>query len=345
MHLTYNDEWKEMVKLMGSADPAMAAQAAREFALAVNEPIRRAIFDCDIARDIFVPEEMGDCGCNMYQLDIVEPGTEREYVAYAIPACASHPRHYFESDYLTVPTYRVGSCVEACEEHIQKARYNMVARLMRVYEASFTRKLNLDAWHLILAAGLDRNIVVYDPVAKTGQFTKRLLSLMKLAMKRNNGGNGGSCERQIGLTDLYVSPEAMEDILNWGLDQVSDDVRTQIFNTCDGLSVVHCVKMHSLHELGVGQEFNNYYTTDLGGTLPDASNTGGALDSTTAKEEIVVGLNLDPDVRRDSFVMPVETPLRTMPWSCPQNAIQGFRGYWEHGLAVLSSRPIILGSY
>ena len=41
----------------------------------------------------------------------------------------------------------------------------------------------------LLAAGVDRNIVVFDSDADAGQFTKRLVSLMKTVMRRNGGGN------------------------------------------------------------------------------------------------------------------------------------------------------------
>ena len=82
---------------------------------------------------------------------------------------------------------------------------------MEVLEASFVKKMNDDGWHTILAAGVDRNIVVFDSDAAAGQFTKRLVNLMKTVMRRNGGGNSSSNNRGQ-LTDLYVSPEAMEDL-------------------------------------------------------------------------------------------------------------------------------------
>jgi len=69
-----------------------------------------------------------------------------------------------------------------------------------------------------LAAGVDRNILVYDADAAAGQFTKRLISLLKVVMRRNAGGNSASIKRGT-LTDLYLSPEGLEDIRNWGVDQ------------------------------------------------------------------------------------------------------------------------------
>ena len=59
-------------------------------------------------------------------------------------------------------------------------------------EAGFVKKMNDDGWHTLLAAGVDRNVLVFDADASNGQFTKRLISLMKTVMRRNAGGNSGS---------------------------------------------------------------------------------------------------------------------------------------------------------
>ena len=55
--------------------------------------------------------------------------------------------------------------------------------------------MNDDGWHTLLVAGVDRNVLVYDADAADGQFTKRLISLMKTVMRRNAGGNTGSLKR------------------------------------------------------------------------------------------------------------------------------------------------------
>ena len=80
--------------------------------------------------------------------------------------------------------------------------------------------MNDDGWHTLLAAGVDRNIVVYDSDAMLASSLRDLVSLMKTVMRRNGGGNSASNNRG-SLTDLYVSPEAMEDIRNWGVDQLT----------------------------------------------------------------------------------------------------------------------------
>lgn len=55
-----------------------------------------------------------------------------------------------------------------------------------------------DAWHVLLASVADRNIIVYDQDNTDGQCTKRLLSLMKVTMRRNSYREMGT------ITDIYI---------------------------------------------------------------------------------------------------------------------------------------------
>ena len=79
---------------------------------------------------------------------------------------------------------------------------------------------------LFLSAAVDRNVLVYDGDAAEGQFTKRLISLMKTVMRRNGGGNSVTANGR--LSDIYMSPEGIEDIRNWGVDQVDEVTRRDL---------------------------------------------------------------------------------------------------------------------
>jgi hypothetical protein len=201
---------------------------------------------------------------------------------------------------------------------------------MEVLESSFVKKMNDDGWHTLLAAGVDRNIVVYDSDASAGLFTKRLVSLMKTVMRRNGGGNSASNNRGL-LTDLYVSPESMEDIRNWGIDQVDEVTRREIYTAADGtLNRVFGVNLHDLDELGEGQEYQLFYSNILSGTLPGS------------KSEIVVGLDLR---KRDSFIMPVREQVQIFEdETLHRQKRAGFYGWAEQGFAVLDNRRVLLGS-
>jgi hypothetical protein len=198
-------------------------------------------------------------------------------------------------------------------------------------ESQFTKKLNDDGFHTILSAGVDRNILVYDSDAATGVFSKRLVSLMKTVVRRNGGGNSTSIDRGT-LTDLYLSPEGIEDIRNWGVDEVDPVTRRELITQDGGLLVrIFQVNLHDLDELGEGQEYQNFYTSDLSGSLPTGDN------------EIVVGLDLS---RQDSFVMPVRENVQIFEDdTLHRQRRAGLYGWAEHGFAVLDNRRVLLGSF
>jgi hypothetical protein len=125
----------------------------------------------------------------------------------------------------------------------------------------------------------------------------------------------------------------MEDLRNWGVDQIDEITRREIYTAGDGDNAVNRVfgiNLHDIDELGEGQEYQEFYTTVLSGTLP-------AGDS-----EIVVGLDLRSN---DSFIMPVRQEVQVFEDdTLHRQKRAGFYGWAEQGFAVLDNRRVLLGS-
>jgi hypothetical protein len=323
-------ELTELLKRSGSANREESLNANAEFAKALELPLRQGVLSGDILDGIFEAIQLAPGATPEFPLDFLSPGSERDFVAYTIPNHGRIPERHVEGDYVMVPTYDVGASIDYLLKYARDARWDVVGRAMEVLEAQFTKKMNDDGWHTLLAAGVDRNIVVFDSDADAGQFTKRLVSLMKTVMRRNGGGNSASNNRGM-LTDLYVSPEAMEDLRNWNVDQVDEITRREIYTAADGaINRIFGVNLHDLDELGVGQEYQAYYTDTLGATM-------GGSDT-----EIVVGLDLR---RNDSFIMPVRQEVQIFEdETLHRQKRAGFYGWAEVGFAVLDNRRVLLGS-
>jgi len=323
-------ELTDLLVRSGSANREVALAANREFAKALELPLRQGILNGNILDGIFEPIRLAQSATPEFPLDFLAPGTEKDFVAYTIPNHGYIPERHIEGDYVMVPTFDIGASIDYLLKYARDARWDVVGRAMEVLEGSFVKKMNDDGWHTILAAGVDRNIVVYDSDAAAGQFTKRLVSLMKTVMRRNGGGNTTSNNRGK-LTDLYVSPEAMEDIRNWGVDQVDEVTRREIYTAADGtLNRVFGINLHDLDELGEGQEYQLFYSNVLNGTLPGSD------------YELVVGLDLS---KRDSFIMPIRQEVQVFEDdTLHRQKRAGFYGWAEQGFAVLDNRRVILGS-
>ena len=324
----------DLLKRSGSSEKNEALAAQRELAKAIELPLREGVLVGNILDGIFeaIPMEPGTT--TEFPLDLLAPGEEDEFVAYTNPGHGRIPERAVEGDYVMVPTYSITSSIDYLLRYAREARWDVVGRAVQVLEASFVKKMNDDGWHTILSAGTDRNILVYDADAAAGQFTKRLVSLMKTVMRRNGGGNSASINRST-LTDLYISPEGLEDIRNWGVDQIDEVTRREIYQAADGSAIltrVFGVNIHDIDELGESQEYQKFFTTDLSGSLGPSSDV-----------ELVVGLDQNAT---DSFVMPVKENVQVYEAdTMHRHQRAGMYGWAEMGFAVLDNRRVLLGSF
>ena len=328
-----DDHFIDLIKRSGSADKTEALSAQHELAIALETPLRKGVLVGDVLDGIFERLTMAPGTAVEFPLDLLAPGTESEHVAYTNPGHGRIPERAVEGDYVSVPTYTIASSIDYLLRYAREARWDVVGRAMQVLEAGFVKKMNDDGWHTLLAAGVDRNVMVYDADAAVGQFTKRLISLMKTVMRRNAGGNSGSLNRGK-LTDLYLSPEALEDIRNWGIDQVDEVTRREIYQAGDdgaAITRIFGVNLHDMDELGASQEYQNFYTDQLSGTF-----TGSDV-------ELVVGLDQSSN---DSFIMPVKQDVQIFEDDALHRQQRaGFYGWAEIGFAVLDNRRILLGGF
>ena len=324
-------EMNQLLSRAGSLKREESLAATSELAKALELPLRQGVMSGNILGDIFEAINLQPGATAEFPLDFLAPGTEKEFVAFTIPNHGRIPERHVEGDYVMVPTYDVGASIDWLLKYARDARWDVVGRAMEVLQGQFVKKNNDDGWHTLLSAGADRNILIYDGDASSGMFSKRLVSLMKVVMRRNGGGNSTSINRGE-LTDLYLSPEGHEDIRNWGVDEVDEFTRRDLITKEGGLLVrIFQVNLHTLDELGEGQEYQNFYTVDLSGTMP------------AGKNEILVGLDLR---NNDSFVMPVRAPVQVFEdEALHRQRRAGMYGWAEHGFAALDTRRVLLGAF
>ena len=325
-------EFLELLRRSGDSDKTVAVQAQREIAKALETPLRKGVLFGDVVRGIYEAMPLEPGASPEFPLDLLAPGTEIDHIAFTNPGNGRIPEKHVESDYVMINTYGVTSSIDFLLRYAREANWNVVGRAMQVLESSFVKKMNDDGWHTLLAAAVDRNILVYDGDAGAGQFTKRLVSLMKTVMRRNGGGNSITAPGR--LTDLYTSPEAIEDIRNWGIDQLDDVSRREVYVANDSgpqLTRVFGVNLHDLFELGDGQEYQDYFLNDLGGSIE------------AADVELVIGIDQSAN---DSFVMPVKKEVEIFEDpTLHRHQRQGYYGWAEMGFGVLDNRRIIAGSF
>jgi len=334
----------EALRATASSERAVREQAQQTFAAELNMPLRQGVFDRDNLGGIYEKQVLAPGAQANYPLDFVKPGEEDNYTAFTMPKQGRVPERHVEGDELWVPTFNIANSIDWSLKYAKEARFDVIMRAIRVYEAGFVRKINSDGWRTILGAADGRGLVVtangnapftgsaLTPTAAAGQFTKELISRMKTAMTRGAGGNGNSGR----LTDVYLSLEAMEDIRAWDVDEIDEFTRREIFVSREyGLAQIYGVVLHEMTEFGEGQEYEEFLETTLG-------RSHQTINSVTLKE-FCLGLDLST---MDSFVMPIREELQT--YEDPnlyRSQRAGIYGWMEHGFAVLDPRRVLIGEF
>lgn len=326
------DENIALLRATASENPDSAIAAQKALIAALQEPLRQGVMDGDNLGSIFSPHVLAAGAQANYQLDFLRPGEEDlNFTAFTLPKQGRIPERHVEGDELWVPTFRIANAIDWDLRYARDARWDIVSKALEVFKMGFVRKINEDGWHTVLAAANSRGLVVTDPVAQNGQFTKELVSKMITAMTRNAGGNG-----QYGrLTDLFVSMEAIEDIRAWDVSEIDEVTRREIL-TSGGASVMRLygVILHAMTEFGVGQEYQNYLINVL-----SLSVTG----EDAGDAEFVIGLDLSTN---DSFVRPIREELQTFEdASMHRQQRAGLYGWLEHGFAILDNRRLEIGTF
>lgn len=308
------------------ADIAQKVQKGEQvLTLAPTKPV---IYPGDIVTDIFSINEIPGGTVAEYP---VEMAGDTDYIAVEIPDDGRLPERLVVADSTFVRTFEYGNSVTWKQSYALNGNVVAIAKAKKMFMAGFLKKMNDIGWHAVMGAAAERNLVVTDPNAPAGTFTRPLLTAMMRQMRRQAGGNAASGDK-FRLTDVFVSLEAMEDILLWDTDDVN---ALSVFETLveQGYATfkIHGVRIHVMDELGVGQEYQSYLADTLGVSLG------------TGDQEFCIGLDLTKD---DTFVMPISQRLQVIPMtSLIERQRMGLAGWMNLGAAVLDARAVILGSF
>ena len=262
-----------------------------------------------------------------FPLDFFTPAASDgdEFTAVTIPSEGALPVRKVDGDEVHVPTYKIGNQISWNLDYARDGRWDVISRAIEVFTNGFTKKMNADGWHTLLAAA--GTTQTRDTAAAASSFTKSLITDLQVAMKRQAGG------RDSRMTDLFLSPEAIADVRKFDGDIVDEGTLRALLSH-DGENVLpslYGVNLHELLELGASQDYNDYYTTTLGNTI-------GGSDT-----EICIGLDLN---KRDSFVMPVREDMQMFDdANLHRSGEAGVYGWMQLGFGVLDTRRVILGSF
>lgn len=324
-----NDEHKELLRQTASKDPAIQKEYRQALAQTLDGAFKSAVLEEDTLMGIFQKIIVPEGGDTRFPIHFLEPGDEEDHIAFVMPKEGAIPHRFIEGDEVYVSTYEVANSIDWPIRYARDARWDVIADAMDVFYYGFTRRMNDDGWKTVISSAVT-NGAVTDSDAADGALTKKLITNLQIGMKRLTGG------RRSQVTDIFLSPEALADIRNWGASVLDETTRREVFQGSEVLPSIFGVKLHELYDLGEGQRFQTYIEDSDG---PDKSAWF------TSDKEFCIALDLS-NRPNYPFKMPIREELGVFDdEAMHREARAGVYGWMELGFTVLDARYGMVGTF
>ncbi len=355
----------ELVKAIGSKDPAVSRPAAEAFAAAIGPVIAQVLEQAGTASLIFVDQPYQEDDSPSYPLDLWYNEADGYVTVWTQTIAGGLPSSEIAgvAD-LKFSTYRLDSAVNFLKKYARKHNLNVLSKTVERMLNEVLIKQERQAWAVLLRACGEATTKV-NGVATGHTIAATTAGLVQLddfnrLMTRNRRINssyaGGTAlvPYSKGITDVFMSPEMKEQIRGFSYQPMNtrgvpnsdestvlglpDRVREEIYRSA-GADEIFGVNITEMNEFGKTFKYNvlfgNYAVAGIG--------PAGANFSTTTNE-IVFGMDLTRDaavraVATDgdtgsTFVSSVDDQFRI------RDDRQGFFGQLEEGRLLLDARSI-----
>ena len=356
-------EQVELIKAMGSSNKVDAIEAQDAFAAFISPVIQEVLLQAGTASALYEDMTYDEDDSPSIPVDLYYGEPEGTFAVWQQTVAGGLPTQQIGSfQEIKVSTYPLDSAISFDKRYVRKCRLDVVARGLERLANDVLIKQERNAWYVVLKMLADAqtkgvNHVFRADTAGTFQMedVNKAITLLKRLNAAYNGASPVGNEGR-GLTDLYVSPEIMEQIRSFAYNPVNtkqalggttsipmtDSVRERIYSS-GGATDIWGVTLHELLELGVGRKYNVLFD-QIAGTKAFSKADGTGSADFGASEEILIGV----DRSRRSFIRTLavnaETGgsfnLRPDDQFLARSGKVGFYGGLEEGRVGLDSRAV-----
>ena len=371
LKLKNTPEQVELIKAMGSKDPAVAREASDAFAAFLGPVVRQVLMQANTSAGIYTDAPYDEDDNPSYPLDLYyNEGANVVQVWSQSMAGGLPTSHISGLEEMKIATYRLDSAVSMGKRYARKARLDVVSKAVERMANEVLVKQDRNAWAVILKAlaeastGGLKHLVTSQSTPGTSpavsQFTLEDLNDCMQRLARINESYAGGTPAEAyskGLTDLYVSPKAMADIRAFSYNAVGgstagqavtdlpDQIRSDIYRAA-GAGSIFGVNIHQLLELGPSEKYQVLLNTFTGSTqYPTIDGTTGGAFVVDADDSTLIGI----DNSKGAFVRPVArgeggetfTAVPDDQFYAARMEKMGFYGFLEEGRVCLDARAIV----
>lgn len=366
LKLKNTPEQVELIKAMGSKNQLVAREASEAFAAFIGPVVSKVLTMAGTSGLIYTDSEYDEDDNPSYPLDLYYNEDADFISVWSQGVAGGLPTSTVEGlAEMKIATYRLDSAVSFLKKYARRARLDVVSKAVERMAQEILLKQERNAWAVILKALAEAStkgtshLQVARDVANH-RFEPGDLSALMTRIKRINAAWGSGTPADFdskGLTDLFVSPEIMQEVRGFAYNPVNNlgsktngpvalpnNVREDIWRSA-GMSEIYGVVLHEILELGTSKRYNTLFTSfesaagDPLNGLIDSGNWDGSTD------QILVGL----DLGREAFIRPVARQhdsngtFSALPDDqfVTRSEKTGFYGFLEEGRVCIDSRAVV----
>jgi hypothetical protein len=370
LKLKNTPEQVELVKALGSKDVAVAREAQEAFAAFIGPVIQKVIKQAATAGAIYSDVNYDEDDNPSYPLDLYYDQGAGHVTVWSQSMAGGLPTSLTEGvKELKISTYRLDAAVSLLKKYARRSRLDVVSKALERMAQEVLLKQERNAWAVILKALANSNSS-NSTAANTGHVMatneesvfsvadiSRLMTMMRRISASFANGTADPTD-SFGLTDLYVSPEVLEQVRSFaynplntrntanGVMGLPDAVREDVWRGA-GMSEIYGVTIHDLVELGISKKYNDLFGTFAQNGIAHTGSTVIGAQSTnfaTAADEILIGV----DASKEAFIRPIAqnadsgatfTALPDDQFAQRSDKV-GFYGSLEEGRVCIDARAV-----
>ncbi len=361
LKLKNTPEQVELIKAMGSKNRATAREAQEAFAAFLGPVVRQVLNQAGTAGAVYTDVPFDEDDSPSYPLDLYYNEGDNYVQTWSQSVAGGLPTSAVDGmAELKISTYRLDSAVSFLAKYARRARLDVISKGVERMSQEVLVKQERNAWAVILKALAEAstNSLTHVVTGTTAnEFQLHDLNKLMTRIRRINesfaDGTPDPAYSQ-GVTDLYVSPEIMQNIRSFAYQPMNtrtvgtgndialpDNVRSDIYNAA-GTQEIYGINIVELNEFGVNKKYNTLFDTFATSAAIDGP---GGADFATGTDEILVGI----DNSKGAFVRPIAQNADSGSTfnASPDDQYHaraekiGFYGALEEGRACIDARAVV----
>ena len=339
LKLKNTPEQIELVKALGSKNPAVAREASEAFAAFLGPVIQQVLLQAGTAGNIYTDAPFNEDDSPSYPLDLYYNEGVGNISVWSQTMAGGLPTNMVSGGQeLKIATYRLDSAVAFLKKYARRSRLDVVSKGLERMAQEILVKQERNAWAVVLKAlanalhGTTKHVIgsTTEGVFQVHDLN-RLMTLNKRLNESFANGTPDSAYSN-GVTDLFLSPEMMEQVRAFAYQPMNtrhgkagsgdgegastvalpDNIRESVFNAA-GMPEIYGVALNELIELGIGKKYNVLFDATLTSDsittgIPGGGNNGALAydasnDWSVSNDELIVGV----DNSKGAFIRPIAT--------------------------------------